>query len=68
MTGRRLTPAIAAAVVAAAVAGAAVVASADELFLHPRGFVVAPHATITLPVVHGPFGASGSAIRAARCG
>jgi hypothetical protein len=55
-----------AAVVAAAIAGAAIVASADDLFLHPRGFFVAPHATITLPVVHGTFGASGSAIERAR--
>ncbi len=49
-----------------AVAAAGVLASGHELFLHPRGFFVAPHATITLPVVNGAFGASENGIERAR--
>ncbi len=67
MTARpRTAVATVAAVVAAAVGAAAVLASADELFVHPRGFFVAPNATITVPVVSGTFGASAQAIERAR--
>jgi len=62
VTRRRLAGA---AIVAALVAVASL-ASAHELFLHPRGFLVAPHATITLPVLNGTFTASENAIERAR--
>jgi hypothetical protein len=61
-----VTPPRTALATVAAVVAAAVLASAHELFLHPRGFFVAPHATVTLPVVNGTFGASENAIERAR--
>ena len=60
---RRLT---AAAVAMAAMVGAGTALPAHELFLRPRGFFVAPGATITLPVVNGTFGHSENAIARAR--
>jgi hypothetical protein len=58
---------VAAVVVAAAtLAGLAVVGSAHELFLRPRGFFVAPGATITLPALNGTFSASENAIQRTR--
>ena len=62
MTRRRL----AGAAIGAALVAAASLASAHELFLHPRGFLVAPHATITVPVLNGTFVASENAIERAR--
>ena len=62
MTPRRL----AGAATGAALVAIASLASAHELFLHPRGFLVAPHATITLPVLNGTFAASENAIERAR--
>jgi hypothetical protein len=62
VTRRRL----ARAATGAAFVAAASLASAHELFLHPRGFLVAPRATITLPVLDGTFTASESAIARAR--
>ncbi len=62
MTRRRL----AGAAIGAALVAVASLASAHELFLHPRGFLVAPHATITLPVLNGTFAASENAIERAR--
>jgi hypothetical protein len=62
VTRRRLT----AAATGAALVAVASLASAHELFLHPRGFLVAPHATITLPVLNGTFIASENAIEPAR--
>ena len=62
MTRRRL----AGAAIGAALVAVASLASAHELFLHPRGFLVAPHATITLPVLDGTFIASGNAIERTR--
>jgi hypothetical protein len=56
----------AAAVALAAVVAAGTALSAHELFLHPRGFFVAPGATITLPVFNGTFGRSENAIARAR--
>jgi hypothetical protein len=50
----------------AVIAATAVLASAHELFLHPRGFFVAPHASITLPVVNGTFGVSENGIERSR--
>jgi hypothetical protein len=41
-------------------------ASAHDLFLHPRGFLVAPRATITLPVLNGTFIVSENAVERAR--
>lgn len=61
MRRRLTTVATGAAVVAAGLLG-----SAHELFLHPRGFFVAPNATITLPVLNGTFVASENAIERAR--
>ncbi len=61
MTPRRTAPVPVAAVVAGTLLASAVLASARDLFLHPRGFFVAPHATITLPVVDGTFEAHGHA-------
>ncbi|MEO5823801.1 MAG: DUF4198 domain-containing protein [Vicinamibacteraceae bacterium] len=61
MTRPRLVAALGAAWVAAAT-----LASAHELFLHPRGFFVAPRATITLPVFNGAFGDSENAIERSR--
>ena len=52
--------------IGAALVAVASLASAHELFLHPRGFLVAPHATITLPVLNGTFAASENAIERAR--
>ena len=57
---------LAGAAIGAALVAAASLASAHELFLHPRGFLVAPHATITLPVLNGTFTASENAIERAR--
>jgi hypothetical protein len=62
VTRRRL----AGAAIGAALVAVASLASAHELFLHPRGFLVAPHATITLPVLNGTFVASENAIERAR--
>jgi Domain of unknown function (DUF4198) len=62
VTRRRL----AGAAIGAALVAVASIASAHELFLHPRGFLVAPHATITLPVLNGRFTASENAIERAR--
>jgi len=62
VTRRRL----AGAALGAAVVAVASLASAHELFLHPRGFLVAPHATITLPVLNGTFIASENAIERTR--
>ena len=62
MTPRRL----AGAATGAALVAVASLASAHDLFLHPRGFLVAPHATITLPVLNGTFAASENAIEWAR--
>jgi hypothetical protein len=59
-------PRLAALLLAAATAGASTLLSAHELFLHPRGFLVAPGATITLPVFDGTFATSQNAIAAAR--
>ena len=52
--------------IGAALVAVASLASAHELFLHPRGFHVAPHATITLPVLNGTFAASENAIERTR--
>lgn len=54
-----------AALVAATVAGTATLLSGQALFVRPRGFFVAPGATVTLPIVHGTFAASATAIAAA---
>jgi hypothetical protein len=62
VTRRRLTGAATAAMLVAA----ATLVSGHELFLHPRGFLIAPHATITLPVLNGTFLASENAIERAR--
>jgi hypothetical protein len=59
-------PRLAALLLAAATAGASTLLSAHELFLHPRGFLVAPGATITLPVFDGTFATSQNAIAAPR--
>ena len=59
-------PRLAAGAIAAAIAGAGTLPSAHQLFLHPRGFLVAPGATITLPVFDGTFTASENGIAAAR--
>jgi hypothetical protein len=56
----------AAAVACAAAIGAATALSAHELFLHPRGFFVAPGAAITLPIFNGTFGHSENAIAPTR--
>ena len=64
MTHRRRLAA--AAVATAALLGAVTSLSAHELFLHPRGFFVAPGATITLPVLNGTFASSENAIARAR--
>jgi hypothetical protein len=56
---------LAATAVAAAVIGATAL-SAHDLFLRPRGFFVAPGASITLPVFNGTFGHSENAIDRAR--
>jgi len=62
---RRLTGvAIGAALGAVVILAAGV--SAHELFLHPRGFLVAPHASITLPVFNGTFTASENGIERSR--
>ena len=53
-------------VLVAAIASAGTLLSAHELFLRPRGFFVAPGATITLPVFNGTFAASENAIAARR--
>ena len=53
-------------VLVAASAGAGTLLSAHELFLRPRGFFVAPGATITLPVFNGTFAASENAVAARR--
>jgi hypothetical protein len=50
----------------ATLAGLTIVGSAHELFLRPRGFFVAPGATITLPVLNGTFSASEHAIQRTR--
>ena len=63
MSGR---PRLAALLLGAALAGAGTLLSAHELFLRPRGFFVAPGATITLPVFNGTFAASENAIAAPR--
>jgi hypothetical protein len=62
VTRRRL----AGAAIGAALVAVASLASAHELFLHPRGFLVAPSATLTLPVLNGTFTASENAIERAR--
>jgi hypothetical protein len=62
VSGRR----VAAAGVLAALVAIATAVSAHELFLRPRGFFVAPHATITLPVLNGTFAASENGIGRAR--
>jgi hypothetical protein len=59
-------PRLAALLAGAAIAGAGTLLSAHELFLHPRGFLVAPGATITLPVFNGTFAASENAIAPGR--
>jgi hypothetical protein len=53
---------MAAVLAAAAIAGAGTLLSAHELFLRPRGFFVAPNATITVPIFNGTFAASENAI------
>ena len=62
MTRRRL----AGAAIGAALVAVASLVSAHEHFLHPRGFHVAPHATITLPVLNGTFAASENAVERTR--
>jgi hypothetical protein len=57
---------LAGAAIGAALVAAASLASAHELFLHPRGFLVAPRASITLPVLNGTFTTSENAIERAR--
>jgi hypothetical protein len=44
------------------VAAAATLVSAQDLFLHPRGFFIGPDATITVPVFDGSFARSARAI------
>jgi hypothetical protein len=51
--------------IAGALAGATVL-SAHELYLRPRGFFVAPRATVTVPVVNGTFSASEHAVERSR--
>jgi hypothetical protein len=60
---RRLTRA---AVSAALVAAAVAIGSAHELFIHPRGFLIAPHATVTVPILNGTFTTSENAVERAR--
>jgi hypothetical protein len=62
VTRRRLAGAAA----VAALVAVASLASAHELFLHPRGFLVAPRATVTLPVLNGTFTLSENAVERAR--
>ena len=61
---RRPAAAAGVVLVAAAIAATGTLLSAHELFLRPRGFFVAPGATITLPVFNGTFTASENAIAA----
>jgi hypothetical protein len=51
-----------AALAALLVAAVGAIVSGHELYLRPRGFFVAPHATVTIPVLNGTFGASENAV------
>jgi len=48
--------------VAAALIAAGTAVSAHEFFLHPRGYFVAPGATVTIPIVNGTFTTSEHAV------
>lgn len=54
------------AVVAAALIAAGTIVSAHDLFLHPRGYLLAPRATVTIPVFNGTFTASENAVERSR--
>jgi hypothetical protein len=52
--------------VAAAVIAAGTIVAAHDFFLHPRGFLLAPDATVTIPVFNGTFTASENAVERGR--
>ena len=59
---RRVGAGVASALIATAIATVA----AHDFFLHPRGFLVAPDATITIPVFTGTFTTSENAVERSR--
>jgi hypothetical protein len=59
-------PPIVAAIAAAAIGLAVTATPVPEPFLRPRGYFVAPNATITLPIFEGSFAASANAVAPAR--
>jgi hypothetical protein len=52
--------------VAAALIAAGTIVSAHDFFLHPRGYLLAPRATVTIPVLNGTFTASENAVERGR--
>jgi uncharacterized protein DUF4198 len=51
---------------AAALIAAGTIVSAHDFFLHPRGYLLAPRATVTIPVFNGTFTASENAVERGR--
>jgi hypothetical protein len=52
--------------VATALIAAGTIASAHDFYLHPRGYLLAPQATVTIPVFNGTFTASENAVERQR--